>query len=389
DLCEALKTEGLERRFAVSTGLTIDPYFSGTKLWWLFDEVPGLLDKAERGEIVVGTIDSWLIWNLTAGAAHVTDYTNASRTLLFNIRSGRWDLDLCNLMGVPVVALPEVRPSSGLFGETHPDVFGARVPITGVAGDQQSALFGQWCLRPGVAKNTYGTGCFLLAPAGRRAEPSLHRLVLTLGATSGEDGPEYAYEGSVFVAGAAVQWLRDELGLVRDANEIEALARSVDDSNGVVFVPAFTGLGAPRWDPNARGLLIGLTRGTSKAHIARAALDAIALSSADLVAAMSADLKVPMSEIRVDGGASRNDLLMQLQADLAGIPVVRPRETETTVMGAAFLAGLGAGLWRSSDEVGALWQSDAVFEPSISNAERQDRLGRWRDAVERSGNWAR
>ena len=343
DLCEALRSEGLERRFAQSTGLTIDPYFSGTKLWWLFDEVPGLRERAELGEIAVGTVDTWLIWNLTAGGVHVTDYTNASRTLLFNIRSGRWDSDLCSLMGVPRAVLPEVLPSSGPFGETNPDVFGARVPITGVAGDQQSALFGQWCLRPGVAKNTYGTGCFLLAPAGRRAEISSSRLLLTLGATSDGRGPEYAYEGSVFVAGAAVQWLRDELGLIRTSSEIEPLARTVDDTNGVVFVPAFTGLGAPHWDPKARGLIIGLTRGTSPAHIARAALEAIAASSADLVSAMNADLRAPLSEIRVDGAASRNDLLMQLQADFAGIPIVRPTEIETTVMGAAYLAGLGAG----------------------------------------------
>jgi len=388
DVCETLRDEGFEPRIANATGLTLDPYFSGTKLWWLFDRHAGLRERAERGEIAVGTVDSWLTWNLTAGACHVTDYTNASRTLLFNIRRGRWDRDLTDLLGVPMGVLPEVVPSSGLIGYTDPEVLSARVPITGIAGDQQAALFGQWCVDPGVAKNTYGTGCFLLAPAGRRARPSANHLLLTLSATSGAKGPEYAYEGSVFVAGAAVQWLRDELGIIERSDEIEGLARSVGDTGGVVFVPAFTGLGAPDWDPHARGMMIGLTRGTTRAHIARAALEAIAASSADLLTAMNADLGGPVLELRVDGGACRNDLLMQLQADYCGIPVLRPRQTETTALGAAYLAGLGAGVWDGLEAVRSLWELERVFEPSIGDDERDERLATWRRAVARASGWA-
>ncbi len=387
-MCAALREEGLEDRIVYATGLTIDPYFTGTKLWWLFDEQPDLRRRAEEGALAFGTVDSWLLWRLSGGRCHATDFTNASRTLLFNIRRGRWDRDLCDLLGVPASGLPKVVPSIGIVTHTDPDVFGAAIPVAGVAGDQQAALFGQWCVEPGIAKNTFGTGGFLLAPAGARPTPSSNRLLLTLTATSGERGPSYAYEGSVFSAGSAVQWLRDELGIIESAAEIEALAASVPDSAGVQFVPAFTGLGAPDWDPHARALIIGLTRGSGRAHIARAALEGIAASTASLVEAMNADLGAPIGELRVDGGAARNNLLMQMQADLSGVPVVRPGNIETTAMGAAYLAGLGAGFWESIDTISGLWQVDRVFEPAIDEAARLERMNGWRRAVARASGWA-
>lgn len=388
DLCAALREEGFEERVAAATGLTIDPYFSGTKLWWLLDVRPELRIRAERGEIAFGTVDSWLIWNLTGGRSHVTDFTNASRTLLFNIRRGRWDRDLCDLLGVPTGGLPEVVPSSGVVDHTDPDIVGAAIPIAGIAGDQQSSLFGQWCIEPGIAKNTYGTGGFLLAPAAQGA-PSRNNLLLTLTATSGSGGPNYAYEGSVFSVGATVQWLRDELRLFERTEDIETLAASVPDTGGVSLVPAFAGLGAPHWDPDARGLIIGLTQGTGRAQIARAALEGIAASTAGLIEAMNADLGAPIGELRVDGGAAKNDLLMQIQADLAGIPVIRPRHIETTAMGVAYLAGLGIGLWNSIEAVSGLWQIDRVFDPSIEADARSERMAEWRRAVERAAGWAR
>ncbi|MDA1004791.1 MAG: glycerol kinase GlpK, partial [Chloroflexi bacterium] len=372
-ICEQLRAAGHEPTFAEHTGLTLDPYFSGTKLTWLLRGDPVLRARAERGELAAGTIDAWLIWQLTGGRRHLTDYTNASRTLLFDIRARAWSEELCALLEVPRVLLPEVVPSSGIAATTTMEALGAELPIAGVAGDQQAALFGQACTQPGQAKNTYGTGAFLLAPAGSQPAFSRQRLLLTLAAGTTAEQSEYALEGSVFVAGAVVQWLRDELGLVAHAAEIEALAASVPDAGGVVFVPAFTGLGAPDWDPHARGALLGLTRGTTRAHIARAALEAIALSSAELIAAMDADLPTPVSELRVDGGASANDLLMQLQADVAGVTVVRPRNAETTALGAAFLAGLGAGVWETRAQVDALWRIDRTFEPRTTPAERDAR----------------
>jgi glycerol kinase len=386
--CERLRAEGYESEIQRLTGLTIDPYFSATKLAWMLDNTPGLRRRAEAGQVAAGTVDSWLVWKLTGGQRHVSDYTNASRTLLFNTLKGRWDEGLCERFNVPRALLPHLQPSKSLFGTTATSVLGANIPIHGVAGDQQSALFGQACTEPGQAKNTYGTGCFLLANAGKRSRQSTNRLLCSLGAGSGSSGPEYVLEGSVFVAGAAVQWLRDELGIIERSGDIEGLAGSVPDTGGIAFVPAFTGLGAPYWDPHARGALLGLTRGTRPAHIARAALEAIALSTAELVSAMDADLGQPIVELRVDGGASQNNLLMQLQADYLGIPVVRPTQTETTALGAAYLAGLGAGVWANESEVASLWKAERVFEPSLSIFDRRDKLAFWRRAVDRTRGWA-
>lgn len=385
--CEALRAAGQEPVYHRTTGLTLDPYFSGTKLAWMLRDDPALRARAESGELAAGTVDSWLTWKLTGGARHVTDYTNASRTLLFNIRRGDWDGALLEPLGIPGAVLPEPYPSASEFGTTSQDILGAAIPIHGVAGDQQAALFGQGCAQ-GQAKNTYGTGCFLLANSGPAAITSGHRLLTSIGAGAAAAGLEYLLEGSVFIAGAAVQWLRDELGVIESSAAVEELAASVPDNGGVTFVPAFTGLGAPDWDPFARGAILGLSRGTTKAHIARAALEAIALSSAELLEAMNADLPEPVTELRVDGGAAKNDLLMQLQADFMGIPVVRPVETETTALGAAYLAGLGGGIWSTVDEVRALWQEERRFEPRISGDERAARLGQWRRGVERTMNWA-
>jgi glycerol kinase len=387
-ICEALQAAGHEAAFAQATGLKLDPYFSGTKLAWLLRENKALRNAAAAGQLCAGTVDSWLIWKLTGGQRHVTDFTNASRTLLFNINRGRWDDSLCELLDVPKAILPQVQPSRSLFGSTDEGVLGVRLPICGVAGDQQSALFAQGGFVPGIAKNTYGTGCFLLANAGRHPVHSPAGLLTSIGAGAGPSGPEYITEGSVFVAGALVQWLRDELGLIKRSEDIEALAASVPSSAGVSIVPAFTGLGAPDWDPHARGAILGLTRGSNAAHIARAALEAIALSSAELIEVMNGDLPEPISELRVDGGAARNDLLMQMQADYSGVAVLRPTNTETTAMGAAYLAGLEAGIWSSNDEIAELWQPDRVFEPQTSSAERHMALRRWRRSVERTLGWA-
>ncbi len=381
--CAELKAGGHEATTQLRTGLTIDPYFSGTKIAWLIENVPAVREAVASGRALAGTVDSWLVWKLTGGQRHVTDLTNASRTLLFNIHRLAWDPNLCELLGVPVEILPEVQPSASQFGATDADVFGAEAPILAIAGDQQSALVGQACFAPGQAKNTYGTGCFLLANSGSEAKLSSHRLLTTLSASSRFHAPSYAQEGSVFVAGALVQWLRDGLGIIERSEEIEALAASVPDSGGVTIVPAFTGLGAPYWDPNARGAILGLTRGTGRGQIARAALEAIALSSAELVEAMAADLGAPIRELRVDGGASSDDLLMQMQADFSGIPVLRPKKTETTALGAAYLAGLGAGIWRSEEELTSLWALDRRFEPSIPAGERGARMAEWRRAVRR------
>jgi glycerol kinase len=385
DVCDRLKREGREPLFRERTGLLLDPYFSGTKLAWLLDRIPGARDAPER--IAFGTVDSWLLWNLTGGALHATDVTNASRTLLWNLHTADWDGELMAILGVPRAILPEVRASSEIYGETLAGLFGAPIPIAGVAGDQQAALFGQACLAPGMVKNTYGTGCFLLMNTGDHPVQSHNQLLTTPAWRLGAGQTEYALEGSVFVAGAVVQWLRDGLGLIRAAADVEALAASVPDSGGVVLVPAFTGLGAPHWDPYARGALVGITRGTTAAHIARAALEAIAFQVADLLDAMAADSGVPIAELRVDGGAAANDLLMQLQADLAGVPVVRPRVQETTALGAAYLAGLATGVWKDTGEIAARWQVDRTFEPALDRPQAAARRARWNRAVERAKGW--
>jgi glycerol kinase len=387
DLCEKLKVAGHEPEISRRSGLVLDPYFSGTKLAWLLDATPGARARAERGELAFGTIDSWLIWQLTGGAHHVTDATNASRTLLFNLHTRDWDPVLLATIGVPAACLPKLVPSQ--LSREHGIVAtlnGHSIPITGIAGDQQAALFGQSCFEPGMAKNTYGTGCFLLMTTGESPLASRHRLLTTVAWQ--RDTTHYALEGSVFVAGAVVQWLRDGLGFIRESSEIEALAASVPDSDGVYLVPAFTGLGSPHWDPHARGTMVGLSRGTTRAHIARAALEAIAFQSAELLGAMQKDAARPLIELRVDGGATANNLLIQFQADLLGVSVVRPRITETTALGAAYLAGLGIGFWSSLDELSRNWQVERRFEPRMSRDEATDRLRRWSGAVERSRHWA-
>ncbi len=384
--CEALKAQGLETLFRQRTGLLLDPYFSGTKLAWLLDNVPGARERAERGELAFGTVDSYLIWRLTGGRAHVTDVTNASRTLLFDIHHRRWDDELLGHLGVPRALLPEVLASADDFGTTQADLLGAPVRIGGVAGDQQAALFGQACTVPGMVKNTYGTGCFMLIHTGDAPVASPSGLLATATAHAG-DVPGYALEGSIFVAGAVVQWLRDELGIIRSSAEVETLAASVPDTAGVYLVPAFAGLGSPYWDASARGAMVGLTRGANRAHIARAALEAIAFQSADLLDAMRADAGQRIEAMRVDGGAAVNALLMQIQADLLGIPVVVPRILETTALGAAYLAGIRVGVWESAADVAAYWQSERTYEPAISADEAGARLARWREAVSRTRGW--
>jgi glycerol kinase len=385
-LCERLRAEGREELFRARTGLLLDPYFAGTKLRWLLDETPGARSKARRGELAFGTIDSWLLWKLTAGRCHATDLTNASRTLLCDIRAGVWDDELLDVLDIPRSVLPEIRPCSGLFAETGIAEFPDPVPIAGVAGDQQAALFGQLCAAPGMTKATYGTGCFMLMHTGDRAVLSRNRLLTTAAWRFG-GRIEYALEGSVFIAGAAIQWLRDGLGIIRTAAEVEQLAAQVPDSGGLCLVPAFTGLGAPHWDPRARGLIAGITRGTTAAHLARAALEGIAHQVADALQAMEADAGTPLAELRVDGGAAANDLLMQLQADLLGAPVVRPRIAETTALGAAYMAGLAAGLWRSREELAAQWRADRRFEPAMERARVAELRAGWRKALERAGDW--
>ena len=384
--CDQLRAQGHTETFQQKTGLLIDAYFSGTKVKWILDNVAGARERAEKGELAFGTVDSWLIFNLSGGSLHLTDATNASRTLLYNIHTGEWDDELLALLDVPRAMLPEVRSSSEVYGETAEGLLGARIKIAGIAGDQQAATFGQACLERGMAKNTYGTGCFMLMNTAQEAVPSRNKLLTTVAWQLGAERT-YALEGSVFVAGAVVQWLRDGLGIIRSSSEVEALARTVDSSEGVVLVPAFVGLGAPYWDSYARGTLHGLTRGTTKAHIARAALDSIAFQSAELLEAMGQDSGAPLKELRVDGGASNNDLMMQFQADILGVPVVRPKVTETTALGAAYLAGLAVGYWGSTADITAQWQVDRTFEPNMESAEREALMSRWRKAVERSREW--
>jgi glycerol kinase len=383
-LCDELRAAGAESLVRERTGLVIDPYFSGTKLAWLLDEVPGARARAERGELAFGTVDTWLAWQLTG--THVTDPSNASRTMLFNIRMNDWDAELLQLLRVPRAILPEVHPSAHAFGMLPASMVGEPLVIGGIAGDQQAAMFGQICHRPGTAKNTYGTGCFMLLHTGNRVVQSQNGLVST--ACAQLKDKEYALEGSVFIAGAVVQWLRDELQFFSSSPEIEKLAASCLDAGDVFLVPAFTGLGAPYWDARARGALLGITRGTSRAHIARAALESIAYQSAELLEAMQKDAGARLSELRVDGGAAANDLLMQFQADLLGVPVLRPKVLETTALGAAYLAGLTVNLWKSRDELAAHWQLDRRFEPRMGRDEAQSRMARWREAVARARNWA-
>jgi glycerol kinase len=385
DQCRLLRAAGHEREIARRTGLLLDPYFSGTKLAWMLEHIPQARARAEDGELCFGTIDSWLAWQLSGGRLHVTDVTNASRTLLLNLHTGDWDPWMLELLRIPRACLPELVASSRAGGATV-RIGGAEVPLGGIAGDQQSALFGQCCFAPGMAKNTYGTGCFMLMNTGATPLLSQHRLLTTIAADSG-CGRQYALEGSVFVGGAVVQWLRDGLGFFEHSADIEALAQSVPDHGGVYVVPAFTGLGSPHWDPFARGSIAGITRGTTRGHIARAALEAIAFQSAEVLQAMQQDAGQPLLELRVDGGASRNDFLMQFQADLLGVSVVRPEVTETTALGAAFLAGLAAGVWRSTDELGARWRAERRFEPRMGRDEAAARMLEWSRAVQRARGW--
>jgi len=384
--CSRLKADGVESLVRAKTGLVIDPYFSGTKIAWLLDHVPGARSRAERGELAFGTVDTWLVWQLTGNRTHVTDVTNASRTLLFDINTGDWDAELLRLLGVPRAILPEVHPSAHAFGMVPKSLLGEPLVIAGIAGDQQAAMFGQACHSAGMAKNTYGTGCFMLLHTGEEHISSSSGLISTACAQTRHK--EYALEGSVFIAGAVVQWLRDEMKFFSSSREIERLASEVLDSGDVFVVPAFTGLGAPHWDPRARGAIVGLTRGTSRAHIARAALESIAFQSAEVLEAMQKDAGEPLKELRVDGGAAANDLLMQFQADLLGVPVVRPRVLETTALGAAYLAGLTVDLWKSREELASHWQAERRFTPQMSAEKREELMARWRDAVSRSRNWA-
>ncbi len=383
-LCDELRRRGVEPLFRRRTGLLLDPYFSGTKLRWLLDHVPGVRARARRGELAFGTVDTWLAWQLTGGRRHVTDPSNASRTLLFNLRTGDWDDELLAALDIPRAVLPEVVDSSGLAGTTDPRWFGRALPIAALAGDQQAALFGQLGLRAGQAKNTYGTGCFLLLNTGARPVTSRCRLLTTV-AWRRAGRTTYALEGSVFIGGAVVQWLRDGLGLIRRSADIERLA--APDAGGVVFVPAFAGLGAPYWDAEARGAIFGLTRGTTAAHIARAAVDAMAQQTTDVLEAMRRDARLPLRELRVDGGAAVNDALLQRQADLSGAPVVRPTVIETTARGAAFLAGRAVGFWSADDELQALWKAERVFRPRADPAAVRAERARWRRAVERVRGW--
>lgn len=426
DYCDALREQGHQALIQTKTGLILDAYFSATKLHWLLENVAGARERAERGELAFGTIDTWLVWNLTAGQVHATDPSNASRTMLFNLHSLDWDEELLALFNIPRALLPEIVPSSGILAETDHALFEKKIPIASLIGDQQSAMFGQVCLQPGMAKNTYGTGCFMLMNTGCEPMPSMNRLLSTIGwqitdattPANTESAPccntgcspkstdmhcapgccvtppartdvTYCLEASVFMGGATIQWLRDGLGIIQSAAEVETLAASVEDVNDTYLVPAFTGLGAPIWDGHARGALIGMTRGTTKAHIARAALEAIALQVAGVLAAMQKDSAIQLTELRVDGGASKNNLLMQMQADFLGIPVIRPRITETTALGAAYLAGLAVGFWKSTADIAEQWQIERRFVPTMSEHDRVAKLARWNHAIERARDWAK
>jgi glycerol kinase len=386
DLVQDLARRGLSEQIQRITGLVPDAYFSATKIAWLLDQDAELRRRAEAGEIAFGTVDSWLLWNLSGGLVHATDASNASRTMLFDIHTGAWSADLLSELAIPAAVLPDVRPNLGPLAEIPGGLWGAPAPVLGAAGDQQAALFGQACFEPGQAKNTYGTGSFLLLNTGEQATASQHRLLTTVAWTIG-GRTTYALEGAIFNTGSAVQWLRDGLGIIKTARDVEALAASVPDSGGVAFVPALTGLGSPYWDADARGTIVGISRGTTAAHLARATLEAIAFQTRDVVDAMVQDAAVELRELRVDGGAAANDLLMQIQADTLGVPVVRPSNVETTALGAAYLAGLGAGLWRDQAELAARWSVDRRFTPHVSDAERNRGYARWQDAAARSRGW--
>ena len=383
EFCDSLKAEGWTERIREKTGLLIDAYFSGTKVRWILENVPGARERADKGELRFGTVDSWLVWNLTGGSVHVTDVSNASRTMLFNIHTLQWDEELLALMGIPASMMPEVRSSSEVYGTTS--LLGGEVPVAGMAGDQQAALFGQMCTEPGTVKNTYGTGCFLLMNTGSQPITSRNNLLTTIAWKIG-DKVDYALEGSIFVAGSVVQWLRDGLGLIKSSSEIEALALTVPDNGGVHFVPALTGLGAPYWDPYAKGTITGITRGTTAGHIARAALEGIAFQTMDIVEAMVKDAGVPLKELKVDGGASRDNLLMQFQADVIGAQVIRPQVTETTALGAAYLAGIAVGFWAGVEEVKQQWKAERVFAPAATAAEVAAAKAGWADAISRTLN---
>ena len=387
EACSRLTESGYAAMVREKTGLLPDAYFSGTKIAWILYTVPDALKRAERGELLFGTVDTWLLWRLTGGKVHATDPSNASRTMLYNINTGEWDKELLALFGIPAAMLPDVCPSSSLFGETDPSVYGAAIPITGIAGDQQAAAFGQACHKPGMAKNTYGTGCFLLLNTGATPVRSHNKLLSTVAWQRGNAPMVYALEGTVFTAGAAVQWLRDGLGIISASSEVEGLASTVPDSGGVVLVPAFTGLGAPYWDPYARGTLQGISRGTNKAHIARATLEGIAFQVYSILTAMQEDTRYPLRELRVDGGASLNNLLMQFQADILNLPVIRPKMTETTALGAAYLAGLTVGFWASEEDIASQWQEEVRFDPSMGDDRRKELLETWDKAVSRSLAW--
>ena len=386
--CDKLIADGWEEKIRQKTGLKIDAYFSATKIKWILDHVEGAREKAEKGRLLFGTVETWLIWKLTKGKIHVTDYSNASRTMLFNINTLQWDEEILALLDIPASMLPKVKPSSYIYGETDPSYFGGRILIGGAAGDQQSALFGQTCFQPGEAKNTYGTGGFLLMNTGESPVFSDNGLLTTI--AWGLDGRiDYALEGSIFVAGAAIQWLRDEMRLIDSAEDSEYMAGKVEDTNGCYVVPAFTGLGAPHWDPYARGTIVGITRGVNKYHIIRATLESLAYQVNDVLKAMEADSGITLSALKVDGGASANNFLMQVQADLSGAPVNRPKCVETTAMGAAYLAGLAAGFWSSQEEIREKWASDRVFTPQISAEQREEKLKGWKRAVRYSYGWAK
>jgi glycerol kinase len=387
-MCDELKAQGLESVFRNKTGLVVDPYFSGTKVRWLLDHTPGLRARAENGLIAFGTIDSWLVWKLTGGHVHVTDYSNASRTLMYNIHELSWDQELLKILDVPEALLPAVKPSAHVYGETDPATFfGESIPVAGIAGDQQAALFGQGGFGVGLAKNTYGTGSFVLLNTGTRAVESNEGLLTTIAWGIGDEPVEYALEGAIFITGAAVQWLRDGIEIIKDASETEALARSLASNEGVYFVPALSGLGAPHWDAYARGLIVGITRGTTRAHFARAALESMCYQTRDVVGAMERDSGIPLKEIRADGGAVSNSFLMQFQADILGVPVDVPAIRETTALGAAYLAGLAVGFWKSRREIDAKWRLDKRYEPRMTVEERERLHKRWLNAVERAKNW--
>lgn len=386
-ICDALKASGFDKKITEKTGLIVDAYFSGTKIKWILDNVEGAREKAEKGELLFGNVDSWLIWNLTGGKVHVTDYSNASRTMLFNIHELKWDQDILKELNIPEKMLPTPMPSSHVYGVTDKELFGVEIPIAGAAGDQQAALFGQACYKPGMAKNTYGTGCFMLMNTGEKAVPSHNGLLTTI--AWGIDGKvEYALEGSIFIAGAAIQWLRDELRIIDNSPQSEEYATKVEDTAGVYVVPAFVGLGAPYWDMYARGTIVGLTRGAKREHLIRATLESLAYQTRDVLEAMQEDSGINLAALKVDGGACANNFLMQFQADILGVPVDRPQVIETTALGAAYLAGLATGFWKDKDEIAANWNVDRQFRPSMDEEKKEKLYKGWKKAVERSLNWA-